>query len=202
MHKILPYLTNSQNQENASRMELAVSYALAMQRRDDTGIPFVRKSSERPTAITRILWPLLLRRSNISERYFFVDTTGILGETIRLTIDPKSDLPETYLKLNEDDSFDADVMRLAEYFAELGPLHYPSHVMNLFSDIASAFHREYELLGEEPWGTELPVSEEKITEIRSEMELISIWQTSISKEQDKIDKLIKDLREVGGRRIE
>ena len=197
-----PFLIDGNAMPVSSALELALSFAQAMQKRDEAGIPLLRRATETPTEMTRIAWPLFVRRAFTTERYFFSDLLGILGEKITLSVQPDFSLEEDYLQLREDDSFNGDALNLAERYASLTAFSFDSHIVTLFSSLGDllSIEKPYPVPGD--WGLSLPVDQAQMQRVIEEQNRMLSWLPQVNTEQDKADLLLKTLREVGTRRIE
>lgn len=196
------FLTDSTAKGASPSIELALALGLAMQKREETGIPFVRRAAEIPTVAARITWPILMRRAFAPDRVLFFDMVGSLGDRMTIPVNPAFGISDDMMQLHEDDTFSSDLLRLAEGYAGIQPLSVDSNLLTLFAGLGDAVQQDRNLLHNDSWGTSLPVSEQQIEQVRREEEKLLSWLPHFNEEEAKLDQVLKALKEIGNRRLE
>ena len=197
----LPYYVDAKGQVASATVELVLALSLAMQKREEL-MPFVRRSDEHPTAISRIAWPIIVKRAFDTERVLFFDPTGLLGEKMTTPVQPNFALDMAYTRLQEGESFNSDLMRLAQIYSDLGTATFTSHVVTMFSGLGESLTRESALPTSLNWGNTPPISEDHLEQVQNEETALLSWLSHFNNEESKLDQLLRDLREIGSRRLE
>ena len=200
--QFIPFFTDAQGKVSAPQVELALALATAMQKREETGIPFVRRAVETPTVVAKITWPILMRRAFSDDRVLLFDKTGIFGEKMTLPVSPEFSVSDEMCTLHEDDSFSSNLMSLAQAYAEIKQWVYDSHVVTLFSGLGEALTKDHNMLENAPWGFSLPVSEQNLMQVSYEESQLRSWLIQFNEEEARLVALLTTLRDMGQRRID
>ncbi|MCL2549142.1 MAG: hypothetical protein FWE76_08270 [Symbiobacteriaceae bacterium] len=197
-----PFMIDSNGQEISEAMELALSFAQAMQKRDEGGLPFVRRKSEAPTALVKVTIPVLVKRAFSADRFLFSDLSQFLGDRLNLPVRPDFSLRENNWQIREDDYFSNDALLLAQKCASMTPLQYDSSIITIFAGLGEVLKKEFSMLTTQPWGVPIPVADDQIGRIRGEQEEIIRWFSHFNAENDTVDQLLRALKDAGSRRLE
>ncbi|MCL2498230.1 MAG: hypothetical protein FWF06_06445 [Symbiobacteriaceae bacterium] len=134
MPPTFPFLLETNGETVAPNVELALAFAIGMQRREEGTFPFRKRGEEAPATITRVNWPVLASRAYAPNRYLFADLTGLTGSRLHLPAPPEFTLNLAHIELKDGDSFNMDVLNLAQqYTSMIMPYLYQSSLMTLFA---------------------------------------------------------------------
>lgn len=199
MKQTYPFILDPKDNLITSNMEKALVTCLSHSRVFDQTIPREKQEGETLLAITQVKWPILLKRIFSQDRAFLFDLLNIMGEEIRLASSPERNLDLEDLKVTAGESYEGDLLHIAEAVAFAGSKSIASHVVAKVVDLPQILGAERHYPGAE-WG--VPLTESEQSAVQKEKDQLEQWLEIYRAEDLKIDHLIQTIRERSTERTE
>jgi len=199
MNQIFPFLIDAKEQQVSANVEKAIVTCIAHSRVFDNTIPRERLEGEALLAIAQVRWPILLKRVYDQDRAYLFDLLQVQGVQIRLQVPAERTLNLEELQINPGESYEGDLMHIAEVIATQTPSPYCSHLVTEVMGLAEMLGKERHLETSE-WGT--PLLEGGSAIVQQEKDLFETWVKNLRSEDLKIDQLIQKIKEKSTERTE
>jgi len=199
MNQIFPFLIDAKEQQVSANVEKAIVTCIAHSRVFDNTIPRERLEGEALLAIAQVRWPILLKRVYDQDRAYLFDLLQIQGVQIRLQVPAERTLNLEELQINPGESYEGDLMHIAEVIAAHTPSPYCSHLVTEVMGLAEMLGKERHLETSE-WGT--PLLEGGSAIVQQEKDMFETWVKNLRSEDLKIDQLIQKIKEKSTERTE
>lgn len=199
MKQIFPFLIDAKEQEVSANIEKAIVTCIAHSRVFDNTLPRERQEGEALLAIAQVRWPILLKRVYDQDRAYLFDLIGVQGEEIRFQVPPDRVLNLEELQINPGESYEADLIHVAEALATPLPQPYRSSLVTEVIGLPVMLGKERHLETSE-WGTSL--LEGSGRSIQQEKEMFEAWVQNLRAEDLKLDQLIQCIKEKSTERTE
>lgn len=199
MNQIFPFLIDAKEKEVSANIEKAIVTCIAHSRVFDNRIPRERVEGEALLAISQVRWPILLKRVYDQDRAYLFDLLQVRGEEIRLQVPAERILDLEELQITPGESYEGDLLHIAEAIATQTPQPYCSHLVTEVMGLAEMLGKERHLETSE-WGT--PLLEGGSELVQQEKEMFEAWVKNLRAEDLKIDQLVQKIKEKSAERTE
>lgn len=199
MNQIFPFLIDANDVPVSANIEKAITTCLVHSRVFDNTIPREKLEGETLLTLSRVRWPILLKRVFDQDRAYLFDLLNIMGEQLQLSVSPSRSLDNTVLQINQGDTYESDLLQIAENVVTPYPPKYPSHLVTAVFGLPVILGKE-RALEVQDWGTLLAGMQNEA--ILKEKETLETWVKNYRSEDFKIDQMLQAIKEKSAIRTE
>ncbi|MCE5196996.1 MAG: hypothetical protein LLG09_07715 [Negativicutes bacterium] len=192
MNQIFPFLIDAKDVPVSAHVEKAIATCLVHSRVFANTIPREKLAGETLLTLTQVRWPILLKRVFDQDRAYLFDLLDIMGEQLQLAVSPSRSLDTTLSQINQGDTYESDLLQIADHLLTPYPPKYPSHLVTAAFGLPAVLGKE-RALEVQDWGVLLTGMQNEA--ILQEKETLETWVKNYRAEDFKIDQMLQAIKE-------